>query len=89
MKLKHTQARKANRGPSITSSYPYGVPVFWRRVQGILGADHKEFSAKHPRLDLAVEGMRARLEAERAAEKPCGPSRQERREAKRMKTAKA
>ena len=85
MKLKHTQARKANRGPSITSSFPYGIPVFWRRVQGILGADHKEFSAKRKHFDLAVEGMRARLEAER----PCGPSRQERREAKRMKTAKA
>ena len=89
MKLKHTQARKANRGPSITSSFPYGITVFWRRVHGILGADHKEFSAKHKVLDLAVEGMRARLEAARAAEQPCGPSRQERREAKRMKTAKA
>lgn len=63
MKLKHTQARKANRGPSITSSFPYGIPVFWRRVQGILGADHKEFSAKRKHFDLAVEGMRARLEA--------------------------
>lgn len=89
MKLKHTKARKANRGPSITSSFPYGVPVFWRRVQGILGADHKEFSAKHKGLDLAVEGMRARLAAAEEAAKPCGPSRQERREAKRMKTAKA
>lgn len=89
MKLKHTQARKANRGPGITSTFPFGVPVFWRRVQGILGADHKEFSAKRKHFDIAVEGMRARLEAARAAEKPCGPSRRERREEKRMKTAKA
>ena len=66
MKLKHTQARKANRGPSITSSYPYGVPVFWRRVQGLLGADHRVFSEKHKRRDGAVEGYKAILNAKRS-----------------------
>ena len=66
MKLKHTQARKANRGPSITSTYPFGVPVLLRRVNDILGADHKAFSAKHPRIDGAVDGFKARLAKERA-----------------------
>lgn len=61
MKQKFTTSKAANRGPSITASYPYGVPVFFRRVRDILGADHKSFSAKHPRLDGAVEGMKARL----------------------------
>ena len=87
MKQKFTTSRAANRGPSITSSYPYGVPVFWRRVQGLLGADHKEFSAKHPLLDGAVDGMKARLAAAEAAANPCGPSRRERRENNRRKTA--
>lgn len=61
MKLKHTQARKANRGPSITSSYPYGVPVFERRCNHILGADHRIFSEKHPNLDAVVNGYISRI----------------------------
>lgn len=65
MKQKHTQARKANRGPSITSTYPFGVPVFFRRVQGVLGADHKEFSAKHKGLDDAVAGYQSIQNAKR------------------------
>ena len=65
MKQKHTQARKANRGPSITSSWPYGLSVFQRRIRDILGADHKEFSEKHKRLDGAVEGYKAILNAKR------------------------
>ena len=65
MKLKHTQAKKARRGPNITSTYPYGVPVFWRRVQGIIGADHRSFSKNHKGLDMAVEGMKTRIEQNR------------------------
>lgn len=86
MKQKFTTAKAANRGPSITASYPYGVPVFFRRVRDILGADHKSFSAKHPRLDGAVEGMKALLAAAEAAERPAGPSRRAREEKKLKKT---
>ena len=37
------------------------VPVFWRRVEGFYGADHRSFDAKHPDLELAVEGYKQRL----------------------------
>ena len=39
----------------------FSTPVFWRRVQGFFGADHKAFSQKHLSLDGAVEGYKARL----------------------------
>lgn len=39
----------------------HSVPVFWRRVEGIYGADHRAFDAKHPDLPLAVEGYKQRL----------------------------
>ena len=61
MKLKHSQARKARRGPNITAGYPYGLSVFERRIRNIIGADWKQFSAKHPRLDGAVNGYKSRM----------------------------
>ena len=51
MKLKHTQAKKARRGPNITAGYPYGLSIFERRIRNIMGADWKQYSAKHPDLD--------------------------------------
>lgn len=39
------------------------VPVLLRRVRGIYGADHKEFSLKNPDLDHAVEGYIAILQS--------------------------
>ena len=69
MKQKHTNSRKGNRGPSITASYPYNAPVFIRRVNDALDADHKEFSAKHPGLDDAVEGYKTRLRLQKIREK--------------------
>lgn len=61
MKLKHTQAKKANRycerRPHATTD-----PVWLRRVRGIYGADSKSFDAIHPRLESAVRGIRARME---------------------------
>ena len=47
----------------IQAKFPYSVSVFWRRVNGIYGADNKEFSRKHPDLDAAVEGYEARRRA--------------------------
>lgn len=61
MKQKHTQARKARRGPNITAGYPYSLSVFERRIRDIVGADWKQFSAKHPRLDRAVDGYKSRM----------------------------
>lgn len=61
MKLKHTQAKKANRycerRPHATTD-----PVWLRRVLGIYGADSKSFDAIHPRLEPAVRGIRARMD---------------------------
>lgn len=59
MKLKHTQAKKARRycerRPHATTD-----PVWLRRVRGNYGADFKSFDAIHPRLEPAVQGIRAR-----------------------------
>ena len=63
MKLKHTQAKKARRGPNITAGYPYGLSVFERRIRDIIGADWKRFSADHPDLDHAVDGYKAIMNA--------------------------
>ena len=43
------------------------VPVFWRRVWGYYGADHRAFDAKHPDLELAVDGYKQRLAQLQAA----------------------
>lgn len=45
----------------IYGRFPYQIPVFWRRVEWIYGADHASFSLKHPDLDMAVEGYKQRL----------------------------
>lgn len=66
MKLKHTQAKKARRGPNITAGYPYGLSVFERRIRNLIGADWKQFSANHPQLDHAVEGYKSRMNTQRA-----------------------
>ena len=66
MKLKHTQAKKARRGPNITAGYPYGLSVFERRIRDIIGADWKGFSASHPDLDHGVDGYKAIMNAKRA-----------------------
>ena len=63
MKQKHTGAKKARRfnyWPAYQNDI-FSTPVFWRRVQGIFGADHRSFSNKHLYLDGAVEGYNARL----------------------------
>ena len=64
MKQKHTGAKKARRfnyWPSYQNDI-FSTPVFWRRVRGFFGADHKAFSQKHLSLDGAVEGYKARLD---------------------------
>ena len=63
MKQKHTRAKKANRINHWASyqSYIYSLSVFWRRVRGITGSDSRTFDIKHPSLDGAVEGMKARI----------------------------
>ena len=63
MKLKHTQARKANRlnyWPAYQKGF-FGLSVIQRRVQGFFGADSVSFSLKHKNLDDAVEGYKSRL----------------------------
>lgn len=73
MKLKHTQARKARRlndWPSYQHKSLYAMPVFARRVLDFLGADHLSFSAKHERLDAAVEGYKAIQASKKAVGKP-------------------
>ena len=67
MKLKFTKAKKANR-ICIRMNGLHSVPVFWRRVQGIIGADSKHFDALHPSLAFAVEGYKQRMAAAEAAE---------------------
>lgn len=62
MKLKHTQARKARRLNNWSAYQHRGLfatPVFERRVLDFFGADHRSFSAKHKRLDAAVEGYKS------------------------------
>ena len=55
-----------NNAP-IQGKFPYQVPVFFRRVEGIYGADHASFSLKHPDLDMAVEGYKQRIAMANAA----------------------
>lgn len=59
MKLAKRHHRK-NSLP-ILAKFPYTIPVFYRRIHGIYGADHASFSLKHPDLDQAVEGYKSRL----------------------------
>lgn len=49
-----------NNAP-IQAKFPFTIPVFFRRINGIYGADHASFSLKHPDLDQAVEGYKSRL----------------------------
>ena len=60
MKQRFTQAKKANRFNQRING-KHSIPVFWRRVRGIYGADHHEFDRKHPSLEAAVWGMRKRI----------------------------
>ena len=60
MKQKHTQAKKARRTITPPHFKVYNMSVFARRVHDIFGADHREYSAKHPDLDFAVEGYKRR-----------------------------
>lgn len=63
MKQRYTQAKKARRFNNWLA-YQKGIfseSVFMRRVQGFFGADCAAYSAKHPDLDGAVEGYKARL----------------------------
>lgn len=39
------------------------MSVFARRIRNIYGADCREYSSRHPDLDLAVEGYKQRLAA--------------------------
>ena len=64
MKLKHRNSRR-NVLP-IQPNHPYQVSVFWRRVNGIYGADHKETDKKNPDLEEAVNGYRQMAAAQRA-----------------------
>lgn len=64
MKLKHTQAKKANR-LCIRIPRHYNDPVWLRRLRGQYGADSREFDAKHPKIERMVDGLRARIEAQR------------------------
>lgn len=63
MRIIHTQSRKARRKNDITafSKFPYNASVLMRRVNGIYGADSREFDKRHPRLEDAAEGIRKRL----------------------------
>jgi len=63
MKQKHTQAKKARRFNNWLAYQKevFSTSVFVRRVQGFFGADSAAYSAKHPSLDAAVEGYKARL----------------------------
>ena len=64
MKLKHTQAKKANRLFIRISRY-WNDPVWLRRLRGQYGADNREFDVKHPEVERAVNGLRARKNAQR------------------------
>ena len=63
MKLKFTQAKKARRFNNWQAYQKeiFSTSVLMRRVQGFLSADSASYSAKHPGLDMAVEGYKARL----------------------------
>ena len=63
MKQKYTQEKKARRFNNWLAYQKeiFSTSVFMRRVQGFLSADSAAYSAKHPGLDMAVEGYRARL----------------------------
>lgn len=60
MKKKHTQARKARRLFIKPTAFAYTAPVWLRRFHNMYGADSKAFDVKHPMVEHAVEGLRAR-----------------------------
>lgn len=62
MKLKHTQAKKANRLCIRLPRY-WNDPVWLRRLRGQYGADSREFDAKHPEVERRVSGLRSRINA--------------------------
>ena len=45
----------------IQEKFPFQTSVFYRRVKGVMGADHVSFSLKHPDLNMAVEGYKQRI----------------------------
>ena len=55
MKQKYTKARKATRvNMRLFGNHP--LPVRERRALNILGADWREYNAKHPELNAVQEG---------------------------------
>ena len=63
MRQKHTRAKKARR-LNLWSAYQndlFSTSVFWRRVRNIFGSDARTYDEKHPDLDGAVQGMKARM----------------------------
>ena len=65
MRRKHTQAKKANR-LNIREKGLHTESVFLRRINGIYGADYREFDIAHPSLEPTVEGIRQRIEHAKA-----------------------
>ena len=63
--MKQAKRHHCRHNASIQWSI-HQVSVFWRRVHGIYGADHREFDRKHPDLELAVDGMKQRIAAAQA-----------------------
>lgn len=63
MKQKHTKAKKARRSITPPHFSVYQMSVFARRIRNIYGADCREYSRRHPDLDMAVEGYKQRLAA--------------------------
>lgn len=67
MKLKHTQAKKANR-LCVRYENATSAPVWLRRLRGIYGPDFRSFDEKHPKLEDFVQGIKKRMEEKK--EKP-------------------
>lgn len=61
MKLKHTQAKKANR-LCIRMENATSAPVWLRRLRGMYGADFRAFDQKHPWLETFVQGVKKRMD---------------------------
>ena len=59
MKQKHTRARKA-RVRNFRQGGIHEMPVLFRRLRGIYGADARAFDAKHPRLSEVIAGLQSR-----------------------------
>ena len=63
MKKRFTNAKKARR-LNVRHCYQDGITsmsVLERRVHGIYGADHLQHDAKHPDIEMAVEGVKQKI----------------------------